>query len=204
MGSPKPTVQERCAGLPWQACLQLYAEMIRDAPDATPVLARALRDKARAGDIPDEAIPVLVCCLVDTNNAHALAQLAKTLAAFGHKAGMAAPYLVQKIRALTVTSDETFWALDGCLHALSHLGGTEPVALLDELGTQDPPLVTRARKLYQGVITEEDRRKIFAETLEVARARLEKGKGGGWKKKRTDRAATESQPKGKTAPWMTR
>jgi hypothetical protein len=205
MGSPKPSVLlDRCAALPWQECLQLYAEMLTEAPDATPILARALREKARAGDMPGQVIPVLVCCLVDTHNPHALSQLAKTLAAFGHQAAMAAPYLVDKIRSVNVTTDETFWALDGALHAASFLGGNEVRALLDDMKTQEVSPVLRAKGLYVGTIPEAERQQIFTETLEIARARTANGKGLGWRGKKTERVAKEGKVMKKTTPWMTR
>ena len=60
------------------------------------------------------------------------------------QASAGAPYLADKIRDLHVTSDVSFWNLDGSLHALGHLGGDAVAPLLDELAER---LARRGEKI---------------------------------------------------------
>ena len=194
----------RCKELDWRELLWLYRDLGKDDDELTAVPAHALREKARAGELPDEVMPILIACLVDARSGSTICHLAKALAAFGRDAGAGAPYLAEKINDLHVTDDVSFWNLDGCLHALAHLGGETVAPLLDELETRQPSPVTRAGSVYQGQITEEDRRLIFSDTLERVRAMASDPALEPWRDKRTDRAAEVQEARGKMAPWMTR
>jgi hypothetical protein len=203
MASPAD-VRNKVAALPWDAVLALYAEMLRAQPDATGMLARVLRDKARAGEVPVEAVPVLTVCLVDAPNPEALSQLAKALAAFGRDARVAAAPLRDRMVSLAVGSDEAFWALDGCIHALSYLGGPAALSGVDALEARGAGQV-RARGVYKGALAAQERESLMADSLREARARLAlPDPGPRWMAKSTSREAVESAPARKTAPWMTR
>jgi hypothetical protein len=197
-------LHSQCMALSWRDLLWLYGDLARDTPEHAIVPALALREKARAGELPDEVIPLLVACLIDTDAHGTVAHLAKALAAFGRRAQIASPYLVDKVRVLHVTDDESFWSLDGCLHALGYLGGAGVSELLDELTTRQPCPVTRAGAVYQGQIPETDRRQLFDETLQRVRELLADDTLEGWRGKRTQRQGQDAAPRAKLSPWMTR
>ena len=190
--------------LDWRELLWLYRDLGKDDAELTAVPAHALREKARAGDLPDEVIPVLIACLVDAQSGSTICHLAKALAAYGRGASAGTRYLVDKVSDLHITDDVSFWNFDGCLHALGHLGGDEVAPLLDELERREPSPAIRAGSVYQGQISEQDRRLMFTETLQRVRVMASDPELEPWRDKRTDRAAEVQEARGKMAPWMTR
>lgn len=195
---------DRCLALEWRPLLALYAELQADSPEHTTIPARALRQKARAGELPEEVIPLLTACLVDAEPPGAIADLAKALAAFGRRAELAVPFLMDKMRYLQILDDESFWAFDGCLHAMGFIGEPQNETLLDELAGIRPAPMSKKPPVYTGEIPVTDRELLFAETLERVRALLADETSDGWKIKRTDRTAKRVKPKGKQGFWMVR
>jgi hypothetical protein len=204
MSEAADALVDRCLALPWQATLKLYSELLTESPRDCAYPAFALRERARAGDLPDEAIGVLVVALVDAPNNPTTTHLAKALAAFGRKSASAAPYLIEKIREMPVTHDIAFWNYDGCLHALGYMGGKEGEKFLAEIQALDPSPVLRSKTVYDGDISDDDRQKIFERTLEAIAKRMADKDPGTWAKKRTTMSAVDSEKKGDLKPWMTR
>jgi hypothetical protein len=201
---PSEALADKCLALPWKACLKLYSELLAESPRDCAFPAFALREKARSGELPDEAIGVLVVALVDAPNNPTITHLAKALAAFGRKAQSASPYLIEKIQTMPVTHDIAFWNYDGCLHALSYLGGKAAGAFFDELEAMDPSPVLRSKSVYDGQIPNGDRQKMFEKSMARCRGRLESEDPGTWSKKLTDLQAVDSEKKEALKPWMTR
>lgn len=163
---------EKCAKLDWPGLCHLYAQLLREAPQHLDLPARALREKARAGDVPVDAMPALTACIAGTDNSLVIVELAKACAALGRKAGMASPVLIEKMRSFLIGDDPEFWAFDGCLHALSHIGGDEAEIneYLNEI--EEKPPVIRTGNLFQGSIETEVRAQLFVDSLAKVRARL--------------------------------
>ncbi len=201
-----PDLVARCRDLPAEALCALFVEGLQKKHDATcEVAARALRDKARAGALDDDTWPVLVACLVDAPTLRSALHVAKALAAFGRRAGPAAPYLIERIRAVLVTDDESFWALDGMLHALSYVGDGRNVTFTNELAAQTPSVVMVSRSVYRGALGDDDREAMFYDTLEDVADRLESDDPGTWRTKTTRLAAAgDDDAGGGLKPWMTR
>ncbi|MFH1810331.1 MAG: HEAT repeat domain-containing protein [Pseudomonadota bacterium] len=197
-------LHSQCMALSWRDLLWLFGDLLQDAPEHTIIPALALREKARAGELPEEVIPLLVACLIDSEAPGTIDHLAKALAAFGRQAQIATPYLIDKLRTLHVTDDESFWTLDGCLHALGYLGGEGATSFLEELANLQPCPVTRAGAVYQGEIPEQDRRLLFEETLQRVREFVADDTLEGWRSKRTQRQGQDVETRPKLSPWMTR
>lgn len=196
----QPSLLERCRELHWQDLLRLFAKLLREAPDHTVFPARLLRERARTGSLPVEAIPALMACLAGAEQNTVIVELAKTLAAFGTEAEECAPILLEKIDAMIVSDDADFWAFDGCLHALGYLGNQDDLVFLDELESRAP--VIRAGNLYKGSIPEEDRKQLFVVSIETVKQRLLQDDPGTWRHKVTS-FQTEQQEQHKNTPaWM--
>jgi hypothetical protein len=202
-GDAEERILRSCLDLEWRALLHLYSEIQREAPDRTALPALALREKARGDALPEATIPLLIACLVDAEPTETVANLAKALAAFGRRAEAAAPYIVERLRSLPVTDDAAFWAYDGCLHALGYVSGPSELPFLDQLaGLSRPPVCPRG--VYTGDIPEDDRGRLFADTLERVRALLQREDDGGWTGKNTGRAAAPVRGPSKRGFWTVR
>lgn len=203
---PDPMVA-RCVALDVNALLVLYAECAGGA-DALPGGARipavALREKARAGALPDQVVPVLAVCLGDTQDPQTVRNLAKALAAFGARARPVIAVLVDKLRALHVTDDESFWTLDSLIYAVAYVGGPEARTSVEELATRQPSPVVRSKGLYRGGLKEPERSKLFTETLARARVLLDEDSPAGWREKQTDMAVLPIEKQAKLSPWQAR
>lgn len=128
-----PPMLEQCQELDWESLCRLFAQLLREAPEHTDLPARVLRDQARAGELPPEAIPVLVTCLMGAEQPTIIVEVAKALAAFGRRAEMGSSLLVEKLKGFIISDDPEFWALDGCLYALGYMGGEVAQAYVEEL-----------------------------------------------------------------------
>lgn len=185
----------------WRECLGAYAELAEGPPEGAVLPALALREKARAGELPEEAIVLLTVCMVDAPHHEALRHLAKGLAAFGRQAQIAERPLIQRLQGLTVRDDESFWTFDSCLHALGFLGSKEALALVTELSKVSPSPVQLTKAGYEGERSSEERKAIFDATLKSVRASLEAEKPASWRKKATDKKATSRAVEKKTVEW---
>jgi hypothetical protein len=195
----------RCLALEVNALLVLYADCSRDeAPGAARIPAIALREKARAGALPVEIVPVLAVALGDAEDGQIVRNLAKALAAFGPRARLVVRALVEKLGALHVTDDDSFWTFDSLIHALAYVGGDEARAALDELAARRPSPVLRSKGLYRGGVKEPERARLFAETLARAGEIVAADSPEGWREKRTEMAALPIEKQQKIAPWRAR
>jgi hypothetical protein len=202
-----PDLFARCRGLGVDDNLALYAELLGDdeVRHEASLPALALRDKARAGEVDRQYIPLLVVALVDAPNLAAFTHLAKALATFGRAAHMAAPYLIERLEGVAVTNDRRFWVLDAGLWSLGYVGGEGTKAWIERLAGERPSRVLRSKSVYQGEIREEQREEMHRRTLEGVLALLDREDPGGWLDKKTSlkAAATGAKPT-RMAPWMTR
>lgn len=197
----------RCVALEVDALLLLYAECARDVretPGAARIPALALREKARAGGLPVEVAPVLAIALGDADDGQTVRNLAKALAAFGVEARPVAMALVEKLRSLHVTDDDSFWTFDSLLHATAHVGGDDARAAIAELAARSPSPVVRSKGLYRGGLKESERSRLFAETLARVRLLLEEKSPTGWRAKMTEMAVLPIEEQAKLAPWQAR
>jgi len=190
--------------LDWRELVHVYVELGKESTTDTFLPAWALREKARQGELPEEAIPLIVACLALAADHVTITHLAKALAVFGRRAGLASSLIIEKLRGMHVDDDTSFWSLDGCLHALGHLGGEVVGEFLDELAARSPNPVTRAGSVYQGEIPAADREKLFSETLTRVRGLLAQPEIEGWRSKRTKRQPKRVDARKKMSPWMTR
>lgn len=172
------SLEEHCQALGWQDLLRLYARLLREAPEHLDLASRSIRNKARAGEFPDESIPAISACLMSAENNSVIVELAKALAAFGSKAEVAAPVLIHKMQEMVISDDADFWAFDGCLHALGYIGSESDLEVIDEF--EEKPPVTRAGDLYKGVMSEEDRINLFDVSIDTVTERLEAEDAGAW------------------------
>ena len=194
----------QCESLDWQSLLRVFAQFMRDVPEQLDLPAKAIRNKARAGELPEDVIPLLTTSLMTTKNTTVIVELAKALAAFGRKAQVAAPILADKLRAMVVSDDADFWAFDGSLYAIAYLGGEHADTYLKELEEEQErmPPVLRSEDLYQGTIPFEDREGLFYDTLERVRGILESEDPGVWRQRRTDLETTQAAPSKALPAWL--
>ncbi len=164
-----------------EKAFRAYLELCDTAPDKAQVAALALRDKARAGELPDDCVALLDTCLAEAPDSVCAAHLAKALAAFGRRAQPAAPTLCARIRDLHVTDDVGYWILDGCLFALGFLGGAAAKALLDALDAEAPSRAVRSDSVYDGELSREERGRRYADALARVRALVEQRDPGVWR-----------------------
>lgn len=143
--SSSPAMLEQCEILDWQSLCKMFAQLLREAPEHTDLPARALRDKGRAGELPAEAIPVLVTCLMGSEHPLVIADLAKALASFGRHGAMGSAILIEKLKGFIISDDPEFWALDGCLYALGYMGGEAALPYIEE----QIEAFTEARAAYE-------------------------------------------------------
>ncbi|TNE45780.1 MAG: hypothetical protein EP343_25560 [Deltaproteobacteria bacterium] len=192
------TLEEHCQALEWKDLLRLYARLLREAPEHLDLAARTLRNKARSGEVPEDAIPGLSACLMSAENNSVTVELAKALAAFGSKAEAAAPILVHKMQEMHIQDDVDFWAFDGCLHALGYIGSEEDLDALEEFGEKPP--VTRAGDLYKGNMPEEHRLNLFDTSLDIVTERLEAEDAGTWTQRNTDYTSEQEDANNANVP----
>ena len=185
--------------------LTLYADFLGTTPDDATLPALALREQARAGRIDPELIPVLAVALVDAPNLAAFSHLAKALAAFGARARMAARLVIDRLRPLQVTTDGDFWALDGGLWVLGHLGGVDARAFVVDLKKERPARVQRSKSVYQGAFDDAERQEVFDASVLGVLALIDAGDAPGWRHKATNLSLVgDAAPAKRLAPWMTR
>lgn len=192
---------EKCDQLDWQGVCHLYAKLVKEAPKHLDIPARALRNKARAGALPVEAIPAVMACITATEDPVVIGDLAKTCAALGRQAGMASTVLLQKMNDFIINDDAEFWAYDGCLHALGHLGGDlEEIEAYLKAVEEEPPIL-RTGSLYRGEMEAGVRAQLFVDTLKRIREMLSQEDLPGWTGPRSE-LSTEQEPTKKLSPWM--
>lgn len=202
-----PALVERCRQMDNRQLLGLYAEFLGHEEEIhlTSLPALALRERARAGEVEDELVPLLTICLVDAPNLSTFTHLVKALAAFGRKAEMAGPYVVDRLRSLHVTNERRLWVFDSALHALGYLGGEAARTFVAELEGESPSRVLASRSVYQGEPSDEERQRMFEATLTRVRTLLAEEDPGGWTNKRTERVKRVGKQKpSRMAPWMIR
>lgn len=176
---------DQVSRLPPAQAFRVYAELLAQSPAQAQIAALALRDKARAGELGDQVIPVLEACLKDAPDGACLVHFAKALAAFGRRAQSAAPALIAKIREIRVVDDAAYWVLDGCLFALGFLGGDDAFKFVAELAVERPSRAVRAHSVYTGALTKEQRENRFREALQRAHDLVVQRDAGVWREKRT-------------------
>jgi len=191
-----------CLSLDWRALFQLFANLLREDTKQLDLPARALREKARAGEMPEEAIPTLSACLMAAEDHQVIADLAKALAAFGRAANVAAPVLQEKIQEMMILDDVSFWAFDGCMHAMGYIGSSEQKEFIDDIFEKVP--VIKSGDLYRGQISQRDRGDLFCESIERVRELMAAEDPGVWRKKRTSWTASQGEEKKKLSAWMIR
>ena len=191
--------------LPADKAFRVYAELLAQSPQQAQLAALALREKARAGEIGDEHIPVLDACLADAPDAACVVHFAKALAAFGRTAQSAAPTLIDKIKDLHVMSDAGYWVLDGSLFALGFLGGDVARSFLASLVDERPSRAVKSESVYVGQMTKAEREERYAECLARVQALIAQKDAGSWREKKTELVAKKAIA---TAPpkksWMVR
>lgn len=195
----------RCVAADPRVLLTLYADFLTESPEDTALPALALRDQARAGKLDLTYVPILTVALVDAPNNDTFLHLAKALAAFGHAAQTSAPFVVERLSALSITDDGAFWTLDGGLWCLGHLGGDVAADFVRSLQKESPPRVQRSKSVYRGTFNDDERQELFEATLQGVTKRLQAGDSGGWRGKQTTMTilAAAEAPK-KMSPWMIR
>jgi len=198
---------DQVSRLPAAQAFRVYAELLVQAPHQAQIAALALRDKARAGDLGEQVIPLLDSCLKDAPDGACVVHFAKALAAFGRKAQPAAPTLIAKLREIRVTDDAAYWVLDGGLFALGFLGGKAAFSFLAELAVERPSRATRSNAVYAGELTKEQREQRFRECLERVHDLIKQDDAGVWRDKRTKlvpvaASSTSNAPKKKS--WNVR
>jgi hypothetical protein len=203
-------VYARLLAAPLDALFQLYADLLpgTDPKDAAGLaaVARALKDRARAGELDAERehrVALLVFCMVDAPNPVVAFHLAKALAAFGREAQQAAPYVVDWVLETRVVDDESYWAFDGLLWALAFLGGPAAGAMFDAIRRDAEPRVAKKRGIYDGALSLEERAAHHAQTLKNARLVLLSQDPGRWRERKTELQRTGAAPK-KAANWKLR
>jgi hypothetical protein len=204
---PVAALVDKCRKLDAEENLAVYAHLLGDEElkHEAAIPARALRDKARAGDLDAPYVPLLTIALVDAPNYTAFIHLAKALAAFGRQAEKAASYVVERLEAVQVTNDRRFWVLDSGLWVLGYLGGDVARSFVAALKAEKPSRVMRSRSVYEGALKDEQREEMFARTLDEVLALIDGDDPGTWRDKKTELgvAVQEDAPK-KLSPWMTR
>ncbi len=198
---------QACLKQPPEACFILYGDLIDSQPTAAHVPARALREHARAGRMTSEHIGPLLVALSSATDPSCITDLAKALAAFGREAQPAVPFVVEKLMAVNVLDDESFWVFDSLLFVLGFLGGEEAVAAIEAIKAESPPRVLRAKDLFRGEWDAEIREELFNSTIDrVARMAKKENFVGGWANKQTDHEVDDkpAEPPPKMSPWMTR
>lgn len=187
---------ERLIALSTSSLFHLYGEMLPDDAGGAAAVARALKDKARAGAFDADkqtAIALLTFCLCDAPSGSAAFHLAKALAAFGREAQVAAPYVVDHVLETRVVDDESFWVFDGLLYALGFLGGPAAKAMLDAVAKDKPPRCAKKSAVYEGSMPLGERAAHHAETLERVGAMLSADPGP-WRSRRTKLERLTVQP----------
>jgi len=197
----------KLAGLSGEAVLAVYADLLGDEElqHGATLPAQVLRDKARAGELDANFVPMMTIALVDAPNLAAFIHLAKGLAAFGRAAQNASPYIIERLEQVQVTTDRRFWVLDSGLWVLGYLGGATARTFVAGLKTEEPARVMRSKSVYEGELKHSARAARFVETLDKVLALIDGDDPGGWREKRTDLGAVANQaaPQ-KLSPWMTR
>jgi hypothetical protein len=205
MASESGSILDRCRALDVNAVLALYADMLAEENHDASLPALVLRDKARAGEVDEEIIPLLVVALVDAPNLATFTHLAKALAAFGRKAQSGALYVVDRLQQIAVTNDRRFWVFDSGLWTLGYLGGEHARLFLEELAAEKNPRVLHSKSVYRGDLDDKARAAIFKRTVEEALAMIAKDDAGEWRDKKTEMGTTESKAEpSRIAPWMIR
>lgn len=179
----QPLVDE-LARLPADELFNVYLNLVEETPEKAQLPALALREKARAGKLGDDDVPMLEACLICAPDLSCVMHLAKALAAHGRKAQSAAAALCARVRLMRVTDDLTYWGLDGCVWALGYLGGDEARELVEELRAEEPPRVV-AQVGYEGEVSAAHRKKHWAKTLTQVRALIDGADPGPWRSKKT-------------------
>jgi hypothetical protein len=198
------SVAERCRALDWRALLVLYGDLSIDSSLHAGWAALALRDKARAGELPPEAIPILALCLRDAEDAGTIVHLAKTLAAFGRDGAVATGFLIDKLRDLHVVDDATFWSWDGSFFSLGYIGDERAVDFVRELEQMSKPPVVRAGSVYDGDLPAKEREAMFRFACTRVGEMLADPEGATWTSRQTTKPLVEEQPKAKKGFWMVR
>lgn len=179
-------LDETLDGLDWQELLAVSSKLLAEESPFLSIPLRKLRDKARQGEVPTEALPVMVTCLMGTDDPQAIAELAKGLAAFGRAANIGAAVLAIKLEHMTVLDDADFWAFDGALNALGYIAVTpsdvEPI--LRKLCERLP--IIKAGVLYQGTLEKEEREQHFLMTIARIQDMLAAQESSVWREKKTD------------------
>lgn len=191
---------KQMAALPADELFTLYLDLVDGEPELAHVAALGLREKARAGALSAEQVPLLESCLICAPDLSCVVHLAKGLAAFGREAQSATPALVDRVRTMQVMDDTAYWILDGCTWALGHLGGDDARALLDELRAEKPPRVV-AQVAYEGRLPKAHREKRWAQTLEQVRAMVDAEDAGKWRTKKTKLQQLQDDDRRETVAW---
>src|SRR5688572_11011718 len=105
---------KQLVALPADELFTLYLDLVDEKPAQAQVAALGLREKARAGGLTAEQVPLLESCLICAPDLSCVFHLAKALAALGREAQSAAPALVDRVRSIQVMDDTAYWILDGC------------------------------------------------------------------------------------------
>ncbi|HEY4221495.1 MAG TPA: hypothetical protein VGO62_09135 [Myxococcota bacterium] len=185
MDAEQAALVDQVRGLPADRAFRVYTELLEKSAGHAQLAALALRDKARAGELKEDHLPVLEACLLTAPDSACVVHFAKALAAFGRKAQASAAILIEKTREIRVTDDVQYWILDGCLFALGFLGGPDVLGFVAELAVERPSRAIRAHAVYTGEMTRDQREERFRQALIRVHDLVAQADAGTWRDKRT-------------------
>jgi hypothetical protein len=184
--------------------LSLYQELRAQAPEQAHVVALALRHMARAGELPVTAVPTLHTALEEAPDPSCVLHLAKTLAAYGRDAQVAATTLARKIDAMHVTDDIGYWVFEGAVFSLMFLGGPVAAQCLDRIAREAPPRPLKSDAVFAGSMPRGRREKRFEMMLQDGKALLAEANPR-WTSKRTRlKADPNARPPPPRKAWNVR